>query len=133
MLEMIPEDFDVERIAGTENGTVFAALRRDVWHLVLATTERRQPNMLQVGICQFHWPRVLVAAALDPDIARPISAPIAELGIRVIDQGAEVRLGDQTYRIPEKLLRRMREDIPKLRRAHSQVTNTPGASSSTTE
>jgi len=126
MLEMIPKDFDVERIAATTNASVFAARRRDVWHFILATTERLQPNMLQVGIRQFHWPRALVAATLDPEIARPIPVQTPDLRLRATGDGVEVSLGDQWYRLPETLLRKMREDIRTLRRAQSQVTNTPG-------
>lgn len=121
MLEMITQDFDVALVANTDEGAVFAASRRDVWHFVLATTDRPAQNMVQLGIRQFHWPRYSVASSLDSGSARPLPPQIAEMGITLVNDGVQVNLGSNQYRLPADLLARMREDIPVLQRAKASV------------
>ena len=126
MIAMIPNDFDVALVAQDEGSSLFAARRPDVWHFVLATTNRVALNHQSIDIGQFHWPRYSVARALAPAGAKACPALVQQLGIHLEGDGIVVSLRGKSYRLSEELATEMRKDLPILEKAAARVKTTTG-------
>jgi hypothetical protein len=121
MLEMIPNDFDVALVFQDDDAALFAVLRPDVWHFVLASTKKVAPNLQNIDIGQFHWPRYSVARALASTGGAAVPSLIQQMGIRFSGDSLSVTFRGRQYRLPEKLIVDMRKDLPILETAVAKV------------
>jgi hypothetical protein len=126
MLAIIPIDFDVSAIIETDEATLFAARRPDVWHFVLASVRSHRSNSTRLEISQFHFPRYVIARALASDPSQPAPALIGRLGLAVQGEGLGVHLRGRNYTLPETLVAKMRKDVPLLKRAAAEVQAVDG-------
>jgi len=120
MLEMIPNDFDVELVSEDPSESLFAARRTDVWHFVLVSTKKSESNYQSIDIGQFHWPRYSVARALaDKDVNVP--SLVQKLGIHVDRDAVSIMLRDKVFRLSATMVGEMEKDLVSLERAMAKV------------
>lgn len=135
--QVIPTDFDVELLYKTDDGSLFGAKRKDVWHFVKTTinVENSDENYTDISISQQHIPRYMMADAikslidfneltrhsdhLEMAIATPESDPIA-----VYSRGKNIY--DLSFfptenGLPKDFIQQVEEDIAILELAKSKV------------
>lgn len=116
MLPMIAADFDVSPIFENDQTSLFMEKRQDVWHVVLATSTKTQPNRKSIHIEQYHWPRFSVARAL-------ATGGALETDTKITTSTGEIKLtlGGQSFLMPPKYVSEMQEDVRTFEEASTKI------------
>lgn len=140
--QMVPSDFDVEKLFQNESGSLFGAKRKDVWHFVRTKFDEANSDdgFIMTSIAQQHIPRFLMADAIsslnefnnitrdDDELGRAITTAQSDL-IALYSRGKcsfDLSFFPTENGLPKDFCQLFDEDIEILKVAKSNVVSENG-------